>query len=254
MAKRNKGTGKATLPPRTRTPDAGENAAIERAIDAYLQRREPVKAALAGNSIVAPHSEKLGWLAQLASAAGTRSIEFAEMLVDQLARQGRWNGQSTTDVKRLNAFLALLDAFEPASEVEALLLAQLAATHDLAMEMAWRAKQADWVQQTEVLGNLAVKLMRTYALQAEALAKLRRGGEQRVKVEHVHVYPGGQAIVGDVHTGGGALPKSEEQPHAITDGGRDLLRCQDAKREAMPIPADDERPLQDARRPLPRRT
>ena len=35
-------------------------------------------------------------------------------------------------------------------------------------------------------------------MQIEALAKLKRGGEQTVRVEHVHVYPGGQAIVGKV--------------------------------------------------------
>jgi hypothetical protein len=228
-------------------------AAIERAIDAYLQRREPVRAAYANSNIIAPHSDGAGWLAQLATATGTRSIEFAEMLIDQLARQGRGSGHSTTDAKRLNAFLALLDGFSPANEVEALLLAQMAATHDLGMEMAFRAKQADWPQQTEALGNLAVKFTRTFALQVDALAKLRRGGEQRVKVEHVHVYPGGQAIVGDVRTGGGVLPKGEEQPHAIIEGGSDFLRCQDAEREAVPLPADDERSLQDARRHLPRR-
>ena len=36
-------------------------------------------------------------------------------------------------------------------------------------------------------------------MQAETLAKLQRGGEQVVKVVHVH--PGAQAIVGNVVTG-----------------------------------------------------
>jgi hypothetical protein len=36
----------------------------------------------------------------------------------------------------------------------------------------------------------------------EALAKLRRGGEQTVRVEHVHVHEGGQAIVGNVMSRG----------------------------------------------------
>ena len=100
------------------------------------------------------------------------------------------------------------------------------------------------------MGNLAVKLMRTFALQAEALAKLKRGGEQRVKVEHLHVHSGGQAIVGNVQTGGGVPAKTEDQPHAITDASNDLLRCQDAKGEPVPIPANGERPLLDARRRL----
>ena len=46
------------------------------------------------------------------------------------------------------------------------------------------------------------KLARTFATQMEALRKHRNGGQQRVRVEHVHVHPGGQAIVGDVHHGG----------------------------------------------------
>jgi hypothetical protein len=45
---------------------------------------------------------------------------------------------------------------------------------------------------------MATKMMRTYITQVEALNKLRRGGEQTVRVEHVHVHPGGQAIVGNV--------------------------------------------------------
>ena len=48
-----------------------------------------------------------------------------------------------------------------------------------------------------------MKLMRTYTAQVEALARLRRGGEQRVIVQHVNVNEGGQAIVGAVsHPGG----------------------------------------------------
>ena len=243
MPKRGKRSVADRTDARLRSPHADERAAIERAIDMFLQRREPVTAAYDGSNIQAPHSDRLGWLAQLAVATGTRSPEFAEMLLDQLARQGRWQGDSRNDLKRLNAFLAMLDNLSPANELEAMLLAQMAASHDLGMEMAWRAKQADFVQQTEAFGNLAVKLLRTHALQAEALAKLRRGGEQRVKVEHVHVYPGGKAIVGDIHTGAGAQLKSEEQPHAISDASRDLLRCQDPEREIMPIPADGKRPL-----------
>src|SRR5262249_40010389 len=36
--------------------------------------------------------------------------------------------------------------------------------------------------------NMAIKLPRTYTAQLEALAKLRRGGEETVRVEHVHVH------------------------------------------------------------------
>src|SRR3546814_18977050 len=52
------------------------------------------------------------------------------------------------------------------------------------------------------LGNLSVKLMRTFTAQIEALTKLRRGGEQVVR--HIHVdNSGGQAVITEtVQTGG----------------------------------------------------
>jgi hypothetical protein len=37
----------------------------------------------------------------------------------------------------------------------------------------------------------------------EALDKHRRGGNQKMTVEHVHVHEGGQAIVGNVNQGRG---------------------------------------------------
>lgn len=85
------------------------------------------------------------------------------------------------------------------------------------MDFLTRAKQADLVHALEAHGSLAVKLLRTYVAQAEALAKLRRGGEQTVRVEHVHVHPGGQAIVAASRTRGvgvGGENKNGEQPHS----------------------------------------
>jgi hypothetical protein len=73
-------------------------------------------------------------------------------------------------------------------------------THRLATDMMVRTKRAEFIDHLHAFGALATKLLRTYTMQTEALAKLKRGGEQTVRVEHVHVYPGGQAIVGAVST------------------------------------------------------
>ena len=35
-------------------------------------------------------------------------------------------------------------------------------------------------------------------MQTEVLRRLRTGGQQTVRVEHVHVNHGGQAVIGDV--------------------------------------------------------
>src|SRR5262245_23500081 len=95
----------------------------------------------------------------------------------------------------------------------------MAVRHAVALELMGRARRVGEIQQFDSAGNMAVKLLRTYVMQAEALAKLRRGGEQTIRVEHVHVYPGGQAVVGNVTTqsGGGGAEENGGQAHATTD-------------------------------------
>jgi hypothetical protein len=43
-----------------------------------------------------------------------------------------------------------------------------------------------------------------YATQVEALRRLRHGGSQIVRVEHVHVNEGGQAVIGNVKSNSGS--------------------------------------------------
>ena len=40
--------------------------------------------------------------------------------------------------------------------------------------------------------------MKAFAMQVEVLRRLRNGGHQYVRVEHVHVNEGGQAVIGNV--------------------------------------------------------
>jgi hypothetical protein len=77
-----------------------------------------------------------------------------------------------------------------------------------------------------------------------------RGGRQKVTVEHVHVYPGGQAIVGNVSTRGpGGDEKKGQQPHAIQDAtSNEALWRQDPEREAMPrLAGNGQTPMPNAR-------
>ena len=96
----------------------------------------------------------------------------------------------------------------------------MAVTNGLALELLGRTRREEYVTQLEASGGLAVKLLRTFTLQAEILAKLRRGGGQTVRVEHVHVHAGGQVIVGNVTPGGGAGLKSED--HVAKQLGRSV--------------------------------
>ena len=109
----------------------------------------------------------------------------------------------------------MIDGVKPANEVEAMLATQMAVVHARSMQaltrMNWATSQGDY----ELAGNFAVKLTRTFTMQLEALAKLRRGGEQVVKVVHVYA---NQAVVGDVSLGGGGGKYGKGgQPHEPVD-------------------------------------
>jgi hypothetical protein len=58
----------------------------------------------------------------------------------------------------------------------------------------------------------ANKLSRTYAVLLDALNRHRGKGQQKVTVEHVHVHPGGQAIVGTVTQGVGVSTDRRDNP------------------------------------------
>ena len=49
-------------------------------------------------------------------------------------------------------------------------------------------------------GSAAARLMRAFANQVEIFRRLRNGGQQFVRVEHVHVNKGGQAVIGNVRS------------------------------------------------------
>ena len=114
----------------------------------------------------------------------------------------------------LNGAAAAMAGIAPQNETEAMLAAQMVAVHAAAMGALRRLKGAETIQQQDSTGNLATKLLRTYAAQVEALQRLRGKGQQTVRVEHVTVQAGGQAIVGTVTGGTGGKEKSEGQPDA----------------------------------------
>jgi hypothetical protein len=65
---------------------------------------------------------------------------------------------------------------------------------------------------TETNANRAIRLMRLFIEQLEAMTKLKgKGGQQRVVVEHVTVAAGGQAIVGAVIPGGRGTTGGDER-------------------------------------------
>ena len=148
-----------------------------------------------------------------ASALGTTDLTFAATLFGQLAEVARAGGALRE--ADLNGALALVRGLAPTDETEAMLAAQMTAVHNASMAAAARLAQADTSELQDSASTAFNKLTRTFATQVEALKKYRLKGEQTIKVQHVTVNDGGQAIVGNVqHAPGGSL-KSERQSHEL---------------------------------------
>jgi hypothetical protein len=183
---------------------------------------------------------------KFADMTGSHYDDFSQVVISQ-ALYTRWTAHSDEESKNLQAqavFGAML-GMKPQDETEAMLIAQMIGCHNAAMECFRRAmiSEQPFAGRQQNL-SFANKLSRTFALHMEALDKHRGKGQQTVRVEHVTVNAGGQAIVGNVQGGGGVSQKSEDQPHAesITHAPEPEMRSSfEADREALPQRGDEER-------------
>lgn len=139
------------------------------------------------------------WRRQLKAAFGTVSDPFIEMNLHQLVYAARLTGGGPSELA-INGAIAIIAAAKPANEIEAALAVQMAATHMVAMAVLARIGDAGGSsRRLPGLASASAKLLRAYFGQVETLRRLRGGGgDQHIRVEHVHVHEGGQAIVGGV--------------------------------------------------------
>ena len=96
----------------------------------------------------------------------------------------------------MNFALAVVKGIGPRDETETLLAAQMAAIHIATMSAAQRLTKVETIPQQDSASNMLNKCSRTFAAQVEALKKYRANGEQNIKVQHVNVHEGGQAVHG----------------------------------------------------------
>jgi hypothetical protein len=116
--------------------------------------------------------------------------------------------------QHLNTLAQTIQTLAPQDQFEAQLIAQLIILHEQSMDWLGRANRTERVDFANVYLNGASKLLTRHHETLDALLKYRRKGEQRVHVKHVHVHGGGQAVVGNIVTGGGMKQQFEEGPHA----------------------------------------
>jgi hypothetical protein len=132
--------------------------------------------------------------------AATGNAHVLDGLVKQIAALGSHG--HVCDEAASNFALGFTDSMAPEDPAETLLVTQMAAIHQATMMMARRLNHVETIQQQDAAEKALNKLARTYATQVDSLKRYRSKGQQTVRVERVTVQDGGQAIVGNVETGG----------------------------------------------------
>lgn len=242
MSKPPKKTKPAEVVPELPAPNAAEAAAIAEARQRDEKRPRPVTlgvkhqepGALAFHN---PHEDAAGWTVRMRDAFGSRSSAFTDQQIQAFCKLVLRANMSAADQEaHVNAFLALISGIAPEDELEAALAVQIAATHAASLDFLRRSMTTDRLDFMDRYVNSATKLQRTMTAQVEALGKLRRGGQQNVRVEHVHIHDGGQAVIGNVtHGGAGGTLEKAEQPNAV---GTEVFEMwgENPERAAVPVP------------------
>jgi hypothetical protein len=105
-----------------------------------------------------------------------------------------------TDVAALA--LDTADTMRASNSLEKMLAHQMAVLHDTAMQNASKAAlEQDPVHSVRMM-NLSLRAMDTFQKGLLTFKRLRGSGEQKITIQHVNVTQGGQAVIGQVQTGG----------------------------------------------------
>ena len=126
-----------------------------------------------------------------------RRSAFVAASLQQLIAAARLPNSGISEVA-VNASLAFIEGAKPRDEIECALVIQMACTHSATMAVLNRLGGAAGERTVAAMASAAARLLRAYATQVEALRRLRNGGCQNVRVEHVYVNEGGQALIGNV--------------------------------------------------------
>lgn len=165
-----------------------------------------------GHPITKGKKHPLLGYAQIMQVCQTNELTVA-MKILQSAAAGQPNGDRDKDLEIALAHLAEL---KPANSIEAILMAQMIAVNDAISRAMSEACSRENSFDTHNWLNSSAKLQRTFLIQLDALQKLRGKGQQTVRVEHVTVAAGGQAIIGNVEhhqVEGGGENGNRELPH-----------------------------------------
>jgi hypothetical protein len=179
------------------------------------QRRPPVRVrrgriTAESAKLYPPDGAERIWWDRLKKTLGTSSSDFVNASLHQLQAAAQFPGSGISEVG-INAALAFIESFAPRNEVEASLAVQMACTHGATMSVLGRLGPATGTEDHVCrFASAAARLIRAYTVQLEAYRRLRHGGDQYVRVEHVHINEGAQAVIGNVHPSEGGRTEAPE--------------------------------------------
>jgi hypothetical protein len=132
-------------------------------------------------------------VARIITASGVADQELAAHVTDTVARF-----QGVDRASAAHLAVALLQSIGPRDGIECLIATQAIAVH--AVMLAQLQKSNGGGVLSEHAGVLSAKLGNLFLAQIGAIEKRRKGTEQRVIVQHVHVNDQAQAMVAGVQT------------------------------------------------------
>jgi hypothetical protein len=137
------------------------------------------------------------WWDRLKAALGTSSSDFVNASLVQLQGAARLPNGGISEIA-VNAGLSMIESAKPQTEMEAGLALQMACTHSATMAVLSRIGGGHGSDRhVAMMAAAASELLRAYAIQVETPRRLRAGGSQYARVEHVHIEPNAQAVIGN---------------------------------------------------------
>jgi hypothetical protein len=170
---------------------------------------------------------------------GSKSDRFNNTLIDAMVKTAWLQPGIADEDRRRLMFVAVkgLQAFKPTDEIEGMIATQAMAAHHASMECSRRAMVPDQpFEAAQGFRKAAANASRIFIELLSALDRRRgKGGQQVVRVEHVHVHPGANAVVGNIAIpaigGGGMQAKARENPvHRLPDWRTTLPLAQSCPR------------------------
>jgi hypothetical protein len=164
----------------------------------------PVKAATSSSGHIQKHKKHWRprvsepWYVGQAQPFVPPYSQSGPMTLYQLQTAARLPSGGISEIA-VNAALSMIETAKPRDEVEAALIIQMACTHTAVMAVLSRIGGAHGGDRhVAMMAAAASKLLRTYAIQVETLRRLRSGGSQYMRIEHVHIEPAAQAVIANV--------------------------------------------------------